>query len=66
MKIGDLEKLAAWLRCYPVVGRESERRRLTRVVEDEIRRRQIGPEADAQSVIDTSYEAAFQEVRNVR
>lgn len=34
----DLECLASWLRCYPVAGRESERKRLTEVVEEEIAR----------------------------
>ena len=36
MNAKDLECLASWLRCYPVEGRESERKRLTEVVETEL------------------------------
>jgi hypothetical protein len=31
-----LEDLSGWLRCYPVTGREEERKRLTGIVEAEL------------------------------
>jgi len=32
----DLERLSSWLRCYPVVGREDERKALTEIIENEL------------------------------
>jgi len=36
MNRNELNRLASWLRCYPVVGMESERESLTKVVEKEL------------------------------
>lgn len=36
MKYNDLERISSWLRCYPVAGREDERKSLTDMVEREI------------------------------
>jgi hypothetical protein len=36
MTPSDLEKLSSWLRCYPVTGREDERKSLTGIVEAEL------------------------------
>lgn len=40
LSMHDLESLSSWLRCYPVAGREDERKRLTEVVEAELQIRQ--------------------------
>ena len=40
LSLHDLESLSSWLRCYPVAGREDERKRLTEVVEAELQIRQ--------------------------
>ena len=37
MKRDDLEQLASWLRCYPVAGMESMRKRLLDAVENELK-----------------------------
>ena len=36
MDIKTLERLSSWLRCYPVIGREDERKSLTELVEKEL------------------------------
>ena len=40
MDIKTLERLSSWLRCYPVAGREDERKCLTELVEIELKRQQ--------------------------
>lgn len=37
MTVKELERLSSWLRCYPVIGREDERKALTHLVERELR-----------------------------